>query len=187
MPNKNQASSPADFFSGGGDLFKHLAEEEKRKKLAAANAAPKPPGSERPDMNDQPRPGLPSARPSAPLSPVKDIAGVGIASSNEGKARPSPQLTPLRQIVGDSERKGGGSVDYKPNNDQSEEAKKMRMRNLSESLAKLKLPSEYTSKPSSEPGVVDKVKDFFSEAWEAQATRRRVTQAGHERNERRNK
>jgi hypothetical protein len=180
MSNKNeQVTSPADFFSGGGDLFKNLAEEEKRKKLAAANAAPQPPGTE--------KPGLPSARPSAPLSPVKDIAGVGIASSNEGKARPSAQLTPVRQIVGDSERKGGGSVDYKPNNDQSEEAKKMRMRNLSESLAKLKLPSEYTSKPSSEPGVVDKVKDFFSEAWEAQATRRRVTQAGHERNERRNK
>lgn len=165
MPNKNeQVTSPADFFSGGGDLFKNLAEEEKRKKLAAANAAPKPPGSERPNMNDQPRPGLPSARPSAPLSPVKDIAGVGIASSNEGKARPSAQLTPVRQIVGDSERKGGGSVDYKPNNDQSEEAKKMRMKNLSESLAKLKLPSE----PSSGPGFLDKAANFISEVYEDQ-------------------
>jgi hypothetical protein len=156
MPNKNeQVTSPADFFSGGGDLFKNLAEEEKRKKLAAANAAPQPPGTE--------KPGLPSARPSAPLSPVKDIAGVGIASSNEGKARPSTQLTPVRQIVGDSERKGG-SVDYRPNNDQSEEAKKMRMKNLSESLAKLKLPSE----PSSGPGFLDKAANFISEVYEDQ-------------------
>jgi hypothetical protein len=66
MPNKNQASSPADFFSGGDNLFKKLAEEERQKKLVAANAAPQPPGTE--------KPGLPTARPKVPLTPVRDVA-----------------------------------------------------------------------------------------------------------------
>jgi hypothetical protein len=75
MPNKNQAPSPADFFSGGGDLFKNLAAEEERKKLAAAKAAPQPPGTE--------KPGLPAARPSAPLSPVREVARAGAVPLNK--------------------------------------------------------------------------------------------------------
>ena len=150
MSNKNQASSPADFFSGGGDLFKNLAEEEKRKKLAAANAAPQPPGTE--------KPGLPTARPSAPLSPVRDVAaGVGNKNSNTEKAQ--------------AKTSGEGLEEYKRQNGVAA---------MDRSLKALAQP-----KTEPEPGVLDNIKGGISGWWRAQEERRKSTQAGHEKNARR--
>lgn len=103
MANKNEPTSPADFFSGGGNLFENLRKEEEMKKLAAAKAAPQPPGSQKPDMNDQPRPGLPAARPSAPLTPVREVAA-GTAPSDkqvQGSVDLRPPITasPLGDVT----------------------------------------------------------------------------------------
>jgi hypothetical protein len=169
MPNKNQASSPADFFSGGGDLFKNLAEEEKRKKLAAANAAPQLPGTE--------KPGLPTARPSAPLSPVRDVAAGGAGPKlvqTSVDFLPPVNAQPLTDVTGKVQdivrRKMTSDEDksYTPtkksDKELSPEDKKRLMDNLSESLKKLKLPSE----PSSKAGVLDKAANFISEVYEDQ-------------------
>lgn len=150
MSNKNQqASSPAAFFGGGGDLFKNLAIEEERKKLAAAKAAPQPPGSERPGMNDQPRPGLPAARPSAPLSPVRDVAAAGL---------------------GTKDSKSGAAVNASGDSRSEEEKRRNAVAAMDKSLERLALP-----KGSSEPGVVDKAAGVVSDWWKSQEARRKGT------------
>jgi hypothetical protein len=192
MPNKNQASSPADFFSGGDNLFKKLAEEERQKKLVAANAAPQPPGTE--------KPGLPTARPKVPLTPVRDVAagdtGPKLVQTSVDFL-PPVNAQPLTDVTGKVQdivrRKMTSDEDksYTPtkksDKELSPEDKKRLMDSLSESLKTLKLPSEPSSKAPSEPGVLDNIIGAVSEAWEAQAERRRNVQAGHARNAKKNK
>ena len=167
MPNKNeQLRSLASFFTD--DTVENLRREEEIKKLAAAKAAPKPPGTERPDFNDQPKTGLPTARPSAPLSPVRDVAaGVGNKNSNTEKAQPRTS--------------GEGLPEYKRQNGVDA---------MDRSLKALAQP-----KTAPEPGVLDKAKDFISEVYEDQWAKpsrenkkaMAEIQAARDRNARKNK